>query len=122
MDLLKQLQTQNKNTPVSKGKNKGFIPKLEAQGVAYMTRKGDGKFQITNAYLLDKALLDALGYTGKTPAKRTEKGDEVRIQIHEGFANNLLSVLKDKKGNFDQAKLQALQDENHLFLQVESLK
>lgn len=122
MDLLKQLQTQNKNTPVSKGKNKGFIPKLEAQGVAYMARKGDGNFQITNAYLLDKALLDALGYTGEMPAKRTERGDEVRIQIHKGFANNLLSVLKDKKGNFDEAKLQALQDENHLFLQVESLK
>lgn len=122
MELLQQLQAQNKKQPVKKGKNKGFITKLEAQGVAYMTRKGNGNFQITNAYLLDKALLDALGYTGETPAKRTEKGQEVRIQIHNGFANNLLSVLKDKKGNLDPAKVQALQDENHLFLQIESLK
>lgn len=119
MDLLSQLQTQIKNNPVEKGKHNGLIPQLEKQGVAYMTRKGNGNYQITNAYLLSAEVLAALGYTGKKPEKRTEKGDEVRIQIHKGYGDALIKVLTDKKTNkIDAEKVEHLKEQMKIHLQI----
>lgn len=119
MDLLTQLQNQIKNNPVEKGKHNGLIPQLEKQGVAYMTRKGNGNYQITNAYLLTDEVLTALGYTGKKPAKRTEKGDEVRIQIHKGYGDALLNILTDKKTKkVDVQKVEFLKEQMKIHLQI----
>lgn len=119
MDLLTQLQTQNKNNPVEKAKHKGFVPQLEKQGYAYMTRKGNGNYQITNAYLLSDKVLETLGYTGKHPEKRTEKGDEVRIQIHKGYGDNLVQVLTDKKtGKINTEKVEQLKEQLKIHLQI----
>lgn len=119
MDLLSQLQNQIKNNPVEKGKHHGLIPQLEKQGVAYMTRKGNGNYQITNAYLLSTEVLTALGYTGKKPAKRTEKGEEVRVQIHKGFGDALIKVLTDEKtGKINTEKVESLEKQMKIHLQI----
>lgn len=119
MDLLSQLQNQIKKEPVEKGKHHGLVVQLEKQGIAYMSRKGNGNYQITNAYLLSAEVLNALGYTGKKPEKRTERGDEVRIQIHKGYGDALIKVLTDEKtGKINTEKVEHLKEQMKIHLQI----